>query len=140
MATQGGECSLVLAKACSVLHTARMIEPQTLATRIREFSQISGMSPTTLSRKLLGNGQRLAEIEAGGDLGMRVYRRASEMLDQMAHDLASTASANAGSTGNNNDLSAGTKGVAASPGDATAAHAEAGGASSLSGGCEGRAA
>jgi sulfate adenylyltransferase subunit 2 len=53
-----------------------MSEAQELAARVRKLSSKTGVSPTTLSRKLFGNGKRLEEIESGGSLTMTTYSRA----------------------------------------------------------------
>lgn len=41
------------------------------------------VSRSTLSRKLLGNGMRLGELEAGKSLRMDTFHRATVLLEQM---------------------------------------------------------
>lgn len=60
-----------------------MTETQQLAARIRAVSQKLNVEPSTLSRKLLGNGKRLDEIEAGGSLTLATFARVNAELDAM---------------------------------------------------------
>jgi hypothetical protein len=41
------------------------------------------VSRSTLSRKLLGNGMRLGELEAGKSLRMDTFKRATDMLERL---------------------------------------------------------
>lgn len=60
-----------------------MEDIQQLAARIRAVSAKIGVEPSTLSRKLLGSGVRLAEIEAGGTITMTTFARVRDELDAM---------------------------------------------------------
>lgn len=56
---------------------------QELIGRIRALAEKRGLSTGTLSSKLLGNGKRFAQIEAGGSLTLATYAKAMSMLDEM---------------------------------------------------------
>lgn len=60
-----------------------MDHTQELVARIKALAERQGISPSTLSTKLLGNGLRLAQIEAGGSLTMATYTRALAQLDEL---------------------------------------------------------
>ena len=60
-----------------------MTETQKLTARIRALAERQGVEVTTLSRKLLGSGVRLAEIEAGGTMKLTTYARVKAALDKM---------------------------------------------------------
>lgn len=60
-----------------------MTETQKLAARIRAMAEKQGVEPSTLSRKLLGSGVRLTEIEAGGSMTMATFARVDADLSAM---------------------------------------------------------
>lgn len=60
-----------------------MTEAQKLAARIRALSATINVEPSTLSRKLLGNGKRIDEIEAGGSVTMATFARVSTALSKL---------------------------------------------------------
>lgn len=62
-------------------HTALMLTTAQIASRIRASAEKAGISPATLSRKLLGSGKELARLEAGGSLRMDTYQRVVAELD-----------------------------------------------------------
>lgn len=65
------------------------MEPtQELVARIKALAHKQGVSPSTLSTKLLGNGKRLGEIEAGGSLTMATYQRVLTALDELERRAA----------------------------------------------------
>ncbi|NOW44082.1 hypothetical protein FHW96_000209 [Novosphingobium sp. SG751A] len=109
---------------------------------IETFIVETGIAPTALGVGATGDRHLVRQMRQGREVFSRTEKRIRDFMERYrgAHEVTSTATANSGSTGNIKDLSAGTNGVAAGPGDATVAHAEAGGAASLSGGCEGYAA
>ena len=51
--------------------------------RVHSYCSAQNVSRTTLSRKLLGNGNRLGELEAGKSLRMDTFVRATEMLERL---------------------------------------------------------
>jgi sulfate adenylyltransferase subunit 2 len=65
-----------------------MLDAQNLARRVRALADRRDVSPSTLSRKLFGNGKRLEEIEAGGSLTLTTYARAQALLAQMEREAA----------------------------------------------------
>lgn len=60
-----------------------MSDTQNLARRVEALAARTGASPSTLSRKLFGNGKRLDEIKAGGTLTLATYERAIALLSAM---------------------------------------------------------
>lgn len=60
-----------------------MADIQTLVTRIDALAERTGASPSTLSRKLFGNGNRIDEIKRGGSITLATYARAVEVLEQL---------------------------------------------------------
>lgn len=60
-----------------------MDDTQKLIARIDALVRRSGASPSTVSRKLFGNGKRLDEIRAGGSLTMATYQRALSTLGKL---------------------------------------------------------
>jgi len=60
-----------------------MSDTQKLVTRVEALATRTGTSPSTLSRKLFGNGKRIDEIKAGGSLTLTTYQRALALLDEM---------------------------------------------------------
>lgn len=60
-----------------------MSDIEQFCARVRALSERTGAQPTTLSRKLLGNGMRLAELEAGKSLRVDTFARAQIELAAM---------------------------------------------------------
>lgn len=60
-----------------------MSDTQQLVARINALAERTDTSASTLSRKLFGNGNRIAEIAAGGSITMRTYEQALAMLEEM---------------------------------------------------------
>ena len=54
-----------------------------LIERIRALATRLGLSTSTLSAKILGNGMRFSQIEAGGTLTMATYAKAQAHLDEL---------------------------------------------------------
>lgn len=59
-----------------------MTDTQQLLARFDALAA-TGASPSTLSRKLFGNGKRIDEIRAGGSLTLTTYSRALETMDEL---------------------------------------------------------
>jgi hypothetical protein len=51
--------------------------------RAHAYCSARNVSRSTLSRKLLGNGMRLGELEAGKSLRMDTFERATDMLKRL---------------------------------------------------------
>jgi len=60
-----------------------MSDTHLLVKRVEALATRTGTSPSTLSRKLFGNGKRIDEIKAGGSLTLTTYQRALALLDEM---------------------------------------------------------
>lgn len=60
-----------------------MADIATLVARAHAYASRSKLSPSTVSRKILGNGKRLAELEAGKSLNVHTLDRAFEILDRL---------------------------------------------------------
>lgn len=60
-----------------------MSDIEQFIARAHAYCRQRDVSPSTLSRKLLGNGVRLAELEAGKSLRMDTFERATERLAQL---------------------------------------------------------
>jgi hypothetical protein len=60
-----------------------MDEVKELLRRAHEYCERTKTSPSTLSRKLLGNGIRLAELEAGKSLRVDTLAKAKQALSQL---------------------------------------------------------
>jgi hypothetical protein len=60
-----------------------MSEVAALITRAQAYAKRSGLKESTVSRKLLGNGKRLAELRAGKSLRVDTLVRASALLDEL---------------------------------------------------------
>ena len=60
-----------------------MTEVEQFIARARAYCERHSVSASTVSRKLLGNGLRLAELEAGKSLRVDTFQRAKERLDQL---------------------------------------------------------
>jgi hypothetical protein len=60
-----------------------MSDIEQFIARAHAYCRKRDVSPSTLSRKLLGNGMRLAELEAGKSLRMDTFERATERLAQL---------------------------------------------------------
>lgn len=74
---------MLLDGACSLLHFVAMSQTQALAERIYTLAQKLGCEPTTLSRKLLGSGARLAEIRAGSTMTIDTFDRVQREVTEM---------------------------------------------------------
>lgn len=51
--------------------------------RARAYCAARDVAPSTLSRKLLGNGKRLSELEAGKSLRVDTLQKAVKLLSDM---------------------------------------------------------
>lgn len=60
-----------------------MSEIQNLVKRVEALATLTGASPSTLSRKLFGNGKRIDQIKAGGSLTLATLERAKVSLSAM---------------------------------------------------------
>lgn len=60
-----------------------MTDQEQLVKRVHEVARRTKRKPSTLSRILFGNGNRLAEIEAGGSITMTTYDRALAKLAEL---------------------------------------------------------
>ena len=60
-----------------------MTQTQALADRIYALAQRMGCEPTTLSRKLLGSGARLAEIRDGSTMTIDTFDRVQRDVTEM---------------------------------------------------------
>lgn len=74
---------MLLDAPCSLLHCGRMSQTQALADRIYALAEKLGCEPTTLSRKLLGSGVRLAEIRDGSTMTFDTFDRVERELAEM---------------------------------------------------------
>ena len=71
---------------CMFFHATSqgMDQTQELVARIKAMAEKQGKAPGTLSRELLGNGNRITELEAGtASITLATYSRACAMLDDM---------------------------------------------------------
>ena len=60
-----------------------MTETQQLISRIHNLAKIMDRSPATLSARVLGGGQVLADLESGKTITLAKYERASAMLAEL---------------------------------------------------------
>ncbi len=60
-----------------------MSDIEQFIARAHAYCRSREVSPSTLSRKLLGNGQRLSELEQGKSLRVDTFERAIERLGEM---------------------------------------------------------
>lgn len=60
-----------------------MSDIQTLLHRADAYMKRAKAAPSTVSRKLFGNGNRLAEIKAGGTLTIRKLEEALATMDEL---------------------------------------------------------
>ena len=60
-----------------------MDEIKEFAARAFAYCDRAGVSPSTVSRKLLGNGLRLAELRDGKSVRVDTLARAKDLLAQM---------------------------------------------------------
>jgi hypothetical protein len=61
-----------------------MTDVEQFIARALAYCAKAQVSPSTVSRKLLGNGKRLSELKAGqGSLRVDTFQRAKERLDQL---------------------------------------------------------
>lgn len=65
-----------------------MSQTKALADRIHALARKLNLEPTTLSRKLLGNGLRLAELESGSTITMDTYARVEREVSELERDQA----------------------------------------------------
>jgi hypothetical protein len=63
-----------------------MTETQQLIARINALAQKLDRSPATLSAKVLGGGQVLADLESGKTITLAKYERAKALLDRMERE------------------------------------------------------
>jgi hypothetical protein len=63
-----------------------MSETAALAKRIYALAIKLNREPTTLSRKLLGSGTRLAKLESGSTMTLDTYARVERALTKMEQD------------------------------------------------------
>ena len=83
IAVQLQQCSFLLDGTCSLLHNAFMSDINTLLHRAHAYAKARGLKPSTVSRILFGNGERMGEIEKGGSLRMDTFHRATQKLDEL---------------------------------------------------------
>lgn len=55
----------------------------TFVARAHAYAKRASVKPSTLSRKLLGNGKRLTELAQGKSLRVDTLERANALLDEM---------------------------------------------------------
>lgn len=60
-----------------------MSETEQLIARIHELAKRLDRSPATLSAKVLGGGQVLADLESGKTITLAKYERAKALLAEM---------------------------------------------------------
>lgn len=60
-----------------------MDEVEALIRRAHAYAARTGTKPSTISRKLLGNGVRLSELEAGKSLRVDTLQRAQATMTQL---------------------------------------------------------
>jgi hypothetical protein len=60
-----------------------MTETQQLIARIKSLAEKLDRSPSTLSAKVLGGGQVLADLESGKTITLAKYERANALLAEM---------------------------------------------------------
>lgn len=65
-----------------------MTETQQLIKRIHALAKRLDRSPSTLSAKILGGGQVLADLEAGKTITLAKYERAKVLLEAMEGEAA----------------------------------------------------
>lgn len=65
-----------------------MTETQQLIQRIHNLAAKLDRSPATLSAKVLGGGQVLADLESGKTITLAKYERAKAILSEMEQELA----------------------------------------------------
>lgn len=65
-----------------------MTDVDTLVARARAYAEKSGLALSTVSRRLLGNGVRLDELESGGSLRVDTLERARSLLDELEREAA----------------------------------------------------
>lgn len=67
----------------SFLHIEGMTETQRLIARIHALAKALDRSPATISAKVLGGGQVLADLESGKTITLAKYERANALLAEM---------------------------------------------------------
>lgn len=65
-----------------------MSEVEVLVERAHAHAERTGLSLSTVSRKLLGNGTRLGELASGKSLRVDTLERAKALLDGLEADGA----------------------------------------------------
>jgi hypothetical protein len=60
-----------------------MSDIPTFIARAHAYARRAKLEPSTVSRKLLGNGKRLAELEAGKSLRVDTLENANALLDEL---------------------------------------------------------
>jgi len=65
-----------------------MTETQQLIARIHDLARKLDRSPATISAKVLGGGQVLADLEAGKTITLAKYERAKALLANMEGGIA----------------------------------------------------
>lgn len=65
-----------------------MTETQQLIARIHDLAKRLDRSPSTLSAKVLGGGQVLADLESGKTITLAKYERAKVILSEMERGVA----------------------------------------------------
>lgn len=65
-----------------------MTETQSLIARIHALAKKLDRSPATLSAKILGGGQVLADLESGKTITLAKYERATALLSEMEKEAA----------------------------------------------------
>lgn len=65
-----------------------MTETQTLIARMKAQAKAQGISPSTLSFRILGSGGTYAALKAGKTITLAKYERAMALLDEMERGKA----------------------------------------------------
>jgi len=65
-----------------------MTETQQLILRIHKLALKMDRAPATLSARVLGGGQVLADLESGKTITLAKYERAKRLLDEIEGELA----------------------------------------------------
>jgi len=60
-----------------------MTDVDKFIARAHAYCERRGVSPSTISRKLLGNGNRLGELAAGKSLRVDTLHKAQKLLSEM---------------------------------------------------------
>jgi len=65
-----------------------MTETQQLIVRIHDIAKRLDRAPSTLSARVLGGGQVLADLERGKTITLSKYERAKLLLDEIEKGIA----------------------------------------------------